>query len=202
MARNLGLDAGVDVAERIRIEAARLFHHRGYGMTAIRDIAEAAEISSSTMYHHYRNKQDVLFAISRQFMIDFNDELLPVLSDPTRSHRDRLDDAIRLHLAISSRRHAELLTIRGNRSALAPSQLETVVGLQTTYQRAVRDVVAAVQRADVELVDLELTTMALMDLINGVCQWFDPSGPLSIDEIADRYIRMADALVSGTARTR
>ncbi|GAB2627422.1 TetR/AcrR family transcriptional regulator [Prescottella soli] len=200
MARNLGLDVGVDVAEQIRVEAANLFQHRGYGSTAIRDIAEAVGISSSTMYHHYRNKQDVLFAISRQFMIEFNGALLPVLNDPARAPRDRLDDAIRLHLTISNARHTELLTIRGNRSSLSPEQLETVVGLQSTYQRAFRDVVASLSGPDPG--DADLTTMALMDLINGVCQWFDPSGSLSIDEIADRYIRMADSLVAGSAGTR
>lgn len=38
MARNLGLEAGVDVAEQIRVEAAPLFRHRDYGMTAIREM--------------------------------------------------------------------------------------------------------------------------------------------------------------------
>ncbi|MET4611819.1 AcrR family transcriptional regulator [Rhodococcus sp. PvR044] len=199
MARNLGLEVGVDVAEQIRVEAARLFHQRGYGMTAIREIAEAAGISSSTMYHHYRNKQDVLFAISRQFMIDFNDALLPVLSDSTRPPRDRLDDAIGLHLKISNERHTELLSIRGNRGALSPVQLDTIVGLQATYQRAIRDVVAAIQGQETAPGDVAITTMALMDLINGVCQWFDPSGRLSIDEIADHYRHLARSLVIGAA---
>ncbi|MFQ6331735.1 TetR/AcrR family transcriptional regulator [Nocardia sp. CWNU-33] len=195
MARNLGLDGGVDVADRIRVEAAQLFHHRGYGMTAIRDIAEAAGISSSTMYHHYRNKQDVLFAISRQFMTDFNNALLPILSDSTRPHQERLDAAIKLHLTISNERRTELLTIRGNRGALSLDQLRTIVRLQTAYQRAVREVVAVIQGSGP--VDAELITMALMDLINGVCQWFAPSGSLTIDEIAERYLRMARSLVSG-----
>ncbi|MFG1782472.1 TetR/AcrR family transcriptional regulator [Rhodococcus oryzae] len=199
MARNLGLEVGVDVAEQIRVEAARLFHQRGYGMTAIREIAEAAGISSSTMYHHFRNKQDVLFAISRQFMIDFNNALLPVLNDSTRAPRDRLDDAIGLHLKISSERHPELLSIRGNRGALSPVQLDTIVGLQATYQRAIRDVVAAIQGPETAPDDVAITTMALMDLINGVCQWFDPSGRLSIDEIADRYRHLARSLVVGAA---
>lgn len=199
MARNLGLEAGVDVAEQIRVEAARLFHQRGYGTTTIREIAEAAGISSSTMYHHYRNKQDVLFAISRQFMIDFNDALLPVLGDSTRPPRDRLDEAITLHLKISSARRTELLTIRGNRGALSPDQLETVVGLQATYQRAVRDTVTAIRGPKVGGGDVEITTLALMDLINGVCQWFDPSGRLSIDEVADRYRHIARSLVVAAA---
>lgn len=202
MARNLGLDVGVDVAEQIRVEAAKLFQNRGYGSTAIRDIAEAVGISSSTMYHHYRNKQDVLFAISRQFMIDFNDALLPVLTESDRPFRDRLDDAIRLHLTISNDRRTELLTIVGNRGALSPEQLKTIVDLQTTYQDAVRDIVTALRGPGVEDRDTDLITMALMDLVNGVCHWFDPSGALSIDEIADRYARMADSLIGGPSRTR
>ncbi|MRH87920.1 TetR family transcriptional regulator [Nocardia sp. SYP-A9097] len=200
MARNLGLDDGVDIADRIRVEAAQLFHHRGYGMTAIRDIAEAAGISSSTMYHHYRNKQEVLFAISRHFMTEFNAALLPILNDATRSPRDRLDAAIELHLLISNERRTELLTIRGNRTALSPDQLATIILLQTTYQRSVRDVVAAIRGS--EPVAAELITMALMDLINGVCHWFAPTGPLTIDEITERYLHMAHALVAAESPSR
>ncbi|GAA4478412.1 TetR/AcrR family transcriptional regulator [Rhodococcus olei] len=202
MARNIGLDDGIDVAERIRVEAAELFHHRGYGSTTIRDIAEAVGISSSTMYHHYRNKQDVLFAISRQFMADFNAALLAVLRDGARPPGDRLGDAIRLHLTISNDRRTELLTILGNRVALSPAQLTTIVGMQRSYQGAVRDVVGALHGPDVAPGDSDLVTMALLDLVNGVCQWFDPSGPLSIDEVADRYTRMADSLVAGPSRAR
>ncbi|NMM92116.1 hypothetical protein B2J88_49040 [Rhodococcus sp. SRB_17] len=196
MARNLGLEAGVDVAEQIRVEAARLFHQRGYGMTTIRDISDAVGISSSTMYHHYRNKQDLLFAISLQFMREFNDAILPVLTDSTRAPQDRLDEAIALHLRISSARNTELLSIRGNRGALSPDQLETIVGLQATYHRAVRDTVAAIRDPGAETTDVEITTLALMDLINGVCQWFDPSGRLSIDAIADRYRSIARSIVN------
>lgn len=194
MARNLGLDDGVDIADRIRVEAAQLFHHRGYGLTAIRDIAEAAGISSSTMYHHYRNKQDVLFAISSHFMTEFNAALLPILTDPARPPRQRLDAVITRHLTISNERRTELLTIRGNRGALSPDQLAAIVRLQTAYQRGIRELVAAIRGSEPS--DADLITMALMDLINGVCHWFSPSGPLSIDEITARYLRMAQALVA------
>ena len=200
MARNLGLDTGVNVAERIRVEAAKLFQNRGYGSTTIRDIAKAADISSSTMYHHYRNKQDVLFAISQQFMVEFNDALLPGLTDASCTPGERLDIAIRLHLTISCQRRDELLTIHGNRGAMSPAQMTTIVGLQSVYRNAVRDVVATLCGPDTSRDDADLTTTALMDLINGVCHWFDSSGRLSIDEIAERYIHMAASLVAASAR--
>ncbi|MGH7487849.1 MAG: TetR/AcrR family transcriptional regulator, partial [bacterium] len=193
--RNLGLDDGVDVAELIRMAAAQLFHARGYGSTSIRDIATAAGVSSSTMYHHYKNKQDVLFAITRQFMVDFTSALTPPLQDQSTPAMERLEYAVRRHLEISTERRAEWLTSYGNRSALSTTQLNEIVGMQLQYQSRVRDLVQLLQDPDTEARDTDLVTMALMDVLNGVCRWFDPKGPLSIEQIADRYVELAKSIV-------
>ena len=77
----------------------------------------------------------------------------------------------------------------------------TVVGLQHVYRNAVRDAVSALSDPGASREDDELTTTALIDLINGVSNWFDDSGRLSIDEVAERYIQMAHSLIAGSARS-
>lgn len=50
----------VDTRERILLEAARLFDHRGYAATTLREVAKAAEIKAGSIYYHFESKEQIL----------------------------------------------------------------------------------------------------------------------------------------------
>jgi AcrR family transcriptional regulator len=188
MARKRSLDEGPVLRDKIMASASTLFYERGFAATSIRDIADAAGISSSTMYHHFTNKQDVLFAIMSRFMTDFVDATVPVLRDRSRTPTDRIREMVRIHLTLSEDRRPELLVGNPIRYALDPEQQRVGVAFQQAYHDAVRDVIDegcrtgefAVEHADV-------TTMAVLDMLNGVREWLRSSGPLTVDEVVDHY---------------
>ena len=188
MARKRSLDDGPVLRAAIMDRAAALFYERGYGATSIRDIAEAVDISSSTMYHHFTNKQDILHACVARFMSDFVAATVPPLRDPTTTPTERIRQMVRLHLEISDDRRPELLIGNPIRYALAPEQQKDGIGLQKAYHDAVRDVITeGCTRGEFDTADPEIATMAVLDMLNGVREWFDPSGPLSRDDVIDRY---------------
>jgi AcrR family transcriptional regulator len=190
------LDEGPVLRDKIMHAAGTLFHQRGYGATSIRDIADAAGISSSTMYHHFTNKQDVLHAIVTRFMTDFVAVTVPLLRDRDRTPRDRIRDVVRVHLRMSDERRPELLIGNPIRYALSPVQQRDGVRLQTEYHDAVRDVIAeGCALGEFSVVDLDITTMALLDMLNGVREWFRHDGALTLDELVGRYTAMAFRLL-------
>ena len=107
MARKRSLDGGPAVADEILRAAAKLFYTRGYGAVSTRDIAQEVAISSSTIYHHYVNKQEILHAIIKRFMIDFTETILPPLLEDDRSPAARITEAVRTHLEFSQARRPE-----------------------------------------------------------------------------------------------
>lgn len=188
MARKKSLDEGRVPKEEILQRASLLFYERGYGATSIRDIADAVGISSSTMYHHFANKQDVLYAIVSRFMSDFVDATVPVLRDEALSPAERIRRVIRLHIEISDERRPELLIGNPIRYALDLTQREHAIALQTAYHDAVRDTIAAGCRAgDFQVTDVSITTMAVLDMLNGIREWFAPTGRLNRAELIERY---------------
>lgn len=192
MARKRSLDEGPVLRGTIMRVAGTLFHERGYGATSIRDIADAAGISSSTMYHHFTNKQDVLHAIITSFMTDFVAATVPPLRDRHRTPRERIRDVVGVHLRMSDERRPELLIGNPIRYALSPAQQRDGIRLQTEYHDAVRDVIAeGCALGEFSVVDLGLTTMALLDMLNGVREWFRRDGPLTLDQLVGRYTAMA-----------
>ncbi|HEX4225794.1 MAG TPA: TetR/AcrR family transcriptional regulator [Pseudonocardiaceae bacterium] len=188
MARKRSLDDGPVLRAAIMDASAVLFYERGFGATSIRDIAEAVGISSSTMYHHFTNKQDILHACVARFMGDFVAATVPVLRDPDRSPTDRIREMVRLHLEISDDRRTELLVGNPIRHALNPEQQKEGVALQQAYHDAVRAAIAEGRaRGEFATADPEIATMAVLDMLNGVREWYHADGPLSRDEVIDMY---------------
>jgi AcrR family transcriptional regulator len=188
VARKKSLDEGRVPREEILQRASVLFYERGYGATSIRDIADAVGISSSTMYHHFANKQDVLYAIVTRFMSDFVNATVPVLRDSTLGPAERIRRVIGLHIAISDDRRPELLIGNPIRYALDPAQREHATALQIAYHDAVRDtIVEGCRSGEFRVEDVSITTMAILDMLNGIREWFSPAGRLSRDKLVERY---------------
>jgi AcrR family transcriptional regulator len=189
VARKKSLDDGPVLRGRILERASRLFYERGFGATSIRDIAEAVGISSSTMYHHFRDKQDVLHAVVSRFMIDFVDATVPMLRDRSLSPTERIRRVVRLHIEISDDRRPELLVGNPIRYALNPAQKEQGIKLQTAYHDAVRDAIEdGCRTGEFSVRDVSIATMAILDMLNGVREWFSPDGALTRSEVVDHYV--------------
>jgi AcrR family transcriptional regulator len=140
------------------------------------------------MYHHFANKQDVLYAIVSRFMSDFVDATVPVLRDEALSPADRIRRIVRLHIEISDDRRPELLIGNPIRYALDTVQREHATALQIAYHDAVRDTIAEGCDAGEFLVDdVSITTMAILDMLNGIREWFSPAGRLSRTELTETY---------------
>jgi AcrR family transcriptional regulator len=188
VARKKSLDEGRVPREEILQRASLLFWERGYGATSIRDIAEAVGLSSSTMYHHFANKQDVLYAIVNRFMSDFVHATVPVLRDTALTPSERIRRIVRLHIEISDDRRPELLIGNPIRYALDSAQREHATGLQIAYHDAVRDTIAeGVRAGEFTVTDVGLATMAILDMLNGIREWYSPAGRLGRDEVIGRY---------------
>lgn len=203
MARKRTLDDGPVLKGQIMEAAASLFYQRGYAATSIRDIADAVGISSSTMYHHFKNKQEILYAIVTRFMTDFTSATVKVLRDPLRDAADRLRETIKIHIEMSDDRRPELLIGNPIRYALDPEQKRDGVRLQAAYHDAVRDTIAeGVREGAFDVTDTEITTMAILDMLNGIREWFDPRRELSRDDLIDQYTMLIFTMLGASPAPR
>ncbi|UNN05319.1 TetR/AcrR family transcriptional regulator [Rhodococcus opacus] len=196
MARKRSLDEGPVIRGNILAAAAELFYERGYGTTSIRDIAEAAGIASSTLYHHFVNKQAILHAIVIDFMTDFVAATSAVLTDSSLAPKAKIAETVRLHIEMSDERRPELLIGNPIRYALSPDQQRDGVALQATYHGLVRETIAVgVRDGDFTVLDDNLAAMAVLDMLNGIREWFNPVGGRSREELVRIYTTMVFALL-------
>src|SRR5947207_2558985 len=182
-------------ATRIRIlqAAAGAFRKYGYHGATVEQIAAALRMKKGNLYYYFRNKEAILFAC-HQYSLD---RLLELLDEVDRSGLPPQEKLRRLIVAFV---HTILDELHGTAlfldlEALSPSHLKTVIARRDQFDRGVRRVLEEGMRAGVFTKnDPKMLAFAIFGSVNWIPRWFDPRGPFSSDEIANRF---ADYLIAG-----
>ncbi|MFR9802467.1 TetR/AcrR family transcriptional regulator [Pseudonocardia sp. RS010] len=175
--------------------ASRLFRERGYHGVGMRAIAEAADIQAASLYHHFASKEELLlesiYVVDRDLVVD----QLPIL-EGAGTYRERFGRLVRGHVRhIGANRDAWWVAGRELR-ALSPEKLDEVQVYRRRYQHALGEFLAAGAAAgEFSCEDPRLSALAVLDMINGPNEWWEPGGRLAIDELAARYAALALRLV-------
>jgi AcrR family transcriptional regulator len=183
------------LARRLEIlrAAGREFRARGFAETGMRDIAAAATLSPANLYNYFRGKHDILFFCQDNSL----DRMLTALD---KARRMRTSAATKLRMVIVSHLRCVLDEVEGSAAhllttALPPGQQRYVVAKRDKYEEGVRNLILAGMRS-AEFVpgDPALAVRAILGGLNWSVQWFNPEGPLTAAEIAERF---ADYLIRG-----
>ena len=183
------------LARRLEIlrAAGREFRVRGFAETGMRDIAAAAALSPANLYNYFRGKHEILFFCQDNSL----DRMMAALD---KARRMRTSAATKLRMVIVSHLRCVLDEVEGSaahllRTALPPRQQRHLVTKRDKYEEGVRNLIAAGMRSgEFVLCDSALAGRAILGGLNWSVQWFNPEGPLTAAEIAERF---ADYLIRG-----
>ena len=169
--------------------ASELFAERGFNAVGMRAIADAVGMRSSSLYYHFPSKMDILHAIALDATKSFVESQLPRL-EIDGSHAERLLQLVREHvLYFWAHRVEEMVGLRELRE-LDAERREEVNTYRRAYQRALIAFVEEGKKlGEFDVEDPRIATMAVLNMINGVNEWFDEGGELTIDDVADAYAR-------------
>jgi len=155
-------------------------------------IGKAVGLEKGSLYSHISSKQDVLRELVMRGATLFMAGMRRVV-DSDAPPPVKVRAAMRAHLRVVAE-HPDLATVFLQEwRRLEGAALDEVKGLRGEYEAAWRELVAAGVcdgsfRADV---DVRFAARLLLSAANWAYQWFDPRGPLSADEVADRFTDIA-----------
>jgi TetR/AcrR family transcriptional regulator len=183
------------LARRLEIlrAAGREFRIRGFAETGMRDIAEAAALSPANLYNYFRGKHDILFFCQDNSL----DRMIAALD---KARHMRTSAAIKLRMVIVSHLRCVLDEVEGSAAhllttALPPRQQRYLVAKRDKYEEGVRNLIAAGLRSgEFAPCDPALAVRAILGGLNWSVRWFNPEGPLTAAEIAEKF---ADYFVRG-----
>ena len=193
----------VDVSRRRAIEdvASDLFHENGYAGTSVRDIARALSLQGASLYAHMTSKEDVLWAI-----VDRAASRFEAAADAAeaRSESERPGDPVHAMAALV-RAHARVVTddvgaasvfVHEWRS-LAPERRTAILARRDAYEaRFRRLIVAGIAVGAFGLTDPAIASTVILTALNGLVTWYDPSGRLPPDRIADHLVGLVGRMLA------
>jgi AcrR family transcriptional regulator len=176
--------------DRIEQEALNSFARIGYHATSIRTLAEACGLRPPTLYHWYPNKEALLVSLMRGFLEGLDREVLTAI-DELVSPVDRLAAAIRAHVVYHGMHRRAAFVTDTEVRALTGENRASIVAMRDDYEqlllRLVRD---GVEAGRFETRDARVATRAILLACTGVSMWFQPSGELSLSQVAEIHVEL------------
>lgn len=187
-----------EISRRRAIEdvASELFRAHGYAGTSVRDIARALEIQGASVYAHVASKEDVLWSI-----VDRAASRFEAAADAAEARADsgRPDDPVE-RIAALVRAHVRVVTDDVEESSvfvsewrsLGPDRRRSILERRDAYERRFRATIeAGISVGAFAMTDPAIATTVLLTALNGIATWYDPSGRLAPDRIADHLADLA-----------
>jgi AcrR family transcriptional regulator len=173
--------------------AAAAFRRLGYHGATVEQIAAALHMKKGNLYYYFKNKEEILFAC-HQYSLDRLMQLLHEvqLSGLTADRKlRRLIDAF-VHTILDELHGTALLL---DLEALSPAHLKAVIVRRDEFDHGVRQVLEEGMAGGVFAQgDPKLLAFAMFGAVNWIPRWFNPEGPATSQEIADRF---AEYLIAG-----
>jgi len=181
---------GPETREAIEAAALELFARRGYHATSMRSIAAAAEVRPAAIYHWYDGKEAILVALQNEFMERLTakvDEAVAVHEQPAL----RLAAAVREHVVFHGLHSRAAFVTDSEIRALGDEARAALITRRDEYQSMFRGMIRdGISDGSLSSSEVGVATYAILLQCTGVALWFDPEGPLSIDQVADVHVEL------------
>jgi TetR/AcrR family transcriptional regulator, cholesterol catabolism regulator len=176
--------------EAILESAAQVIRQKGYHGASMADIAEAVQLQKASLYHHFSSKQEILLELLDRALEMVTNRMELVMAEDLPAD-EKLRVAMRSYLNNLSEQGDLVSVLLLEHRSLDPEYHARHIPIRDRFERMWRDLIQEGVDAGVFSVDdIPLTVRGLMGVMNWTITWYDPTGRLSIDEIADLFANL------------
>lgn len=181
---------GPQTQEEIRRGAVRLFARLGYHATSMRAIAEAAGVRPGAIYHWYPSKEAILVELQDDFMAQLEAKVDAAVAAQNRPAL-RLAAAVREHVVFHGRHKSWAFATDNEIRVLGEDARGALVARRDAYQTRFTEMIRDGSRlGELRTSEAKVATYAILLQCTGVDLWFDPAGPLSLEEVAELHVEL------------
>jgi len=189
MARTTGSN-GEKTAALVREVGIRLIWQHGFEAMSLRRLAAEVGLHPGSLYNHFETKQALLFDIVRDHM----ETLLAACDAALSGHdepRDRLIAFTAFHLRYHMTRRMLVYIANSELRSLEPDNRAAIVALRKRYEQKLTDILIAGRARDLfRVADPRVTTFVIIWMLTGICEWYQPDGRMSDDELVALHTDM------------
>ncbi len=180
-----GKEIVVDRKEKIIEEATILFYKNGYDNSSIRELSKAAGLSVAGVYYFFVDKEDILFYILKQSIIDMVETIKNAVSadDDPKTNLERIIKDLLRHVI---KHKMEITILNREDTRLNEEQRETIYQKRREAFALVKNQLIALEKHEnMKLKSYTPATFLIFSMTTWFVRWYDPKGSRTFDEIAD-----------------
>lgn len=166
--------------------AIRAFATKGYAGASMRSLAAEVGIEVGSLYRHFASKEELLFNIVKSAGEDFYNSLVAAVSraddDPVSRLRALVAETARYHAVHRAQSFVGTIEIR----ELSQLHHKQVIKQRNQVEELFKSLLIECIEVGYYPADLHVTITAnfLLAVGTNVANWFDASGPLTEDQVA------------------
>ncbi len=181
---------GPETREAIHRAAVELFARRGYHATSMRAIASAARVQPAAIYHWYPSKEAILVQLQDDFMEQLTEKVLAAMDRHPRPAL-QLAAAVHEHVVFHGLHRREAFVTDSEIRALPRGPRRALIAKRDDYQAIFSEMIdAGIGDGSLHVTDSHVATYAILLQCTGVALWFDPNGPLTLEQVADLHVEL------------
>lgn len=192
-------DYAKDDLPPILSSALECFMEQGYHGTTIRQVAARAGLSVPGLYHHYPSKHALLVALMSHAMLDLWTRSQLALTEAGATVPRQFDLLVECLVLFHARRRELAFIAYGEIRSLNGTARSEHIAARDRQQRLMDSIIQ--QGVETGIFSTHYpreASTAIITMCTGVAQWFQPDGPLSPEELVERYREIAAKAVGQT----
>ena len=156
----------------------------------MRAIASKARVQPAAIYHHYPSKEEILVGLQDDFMERLTEQVVGAVErygDPAL----RLAAGVREHVVFHGLHTRAAFVTDSEIRALADEPRAALIAKRDAYQRMFSGMIRdGIRDGSLRTSDVHVATYAILLQCTGVALWFDPRGPLAIEDVAELHVEL------------
>lgn len=169
--------------------AARAFNEAGYHNTTLDDVARRLNVTKPALYYYVKHKDEILFEcckLAYQHMGTVLDEV----KAGNASGQDKLILFLTKYAELQSNEFGACLTRVGLKPLKATSR-NKLMPLALQHRDTLMEIIeAGVADGSIRPCDPRIVSKAIFGAFDGIAQWFDPTGRLTLAEITQAFLNV------------
>ncbi|MDF3308977.1 TetR/AcrR family transcriptional regulator [Rhodococcus sp. T2V] len=184
---------------KVLAAALAAFVEKGYDGASIREIASRAGLSVPGLYHHYPSKQALLVGLTNVVMRDLLDRSRAAVSEAGPTPGERFDAVIESLLRFHMFRREQAFVASRETRSMEPESRRAYIALRDEQQEMLDDIVRdGVAAGHFRTPFPQDASRAVVTMCVAVSTWYREDGPLSPDELVERYLAIARSAVGAS----
>jgi len=193
--------SGETTEKSIREAAVKAIAKHGFEAASLREIAKDVGIRAPSLYNYISSKEQLLYELMKDPLTSMLTEyraLVKEIDDPA----DKLRVFVRVHLGFHLRSRLDVFIGNMELRSLSASHYRTISNLREEYARVLQGIVEeGVKSGAFSAIEPRVTTLIMLGMLSGVCNWYQPGGSMNADEMTDLHIALAFRMLGATAES-